>query len=192
MSKFLVLPLKLFIITLAAGLLLGLTYSITKNPILEQAVLRAEQSRVKVFPGAEFELLDEAVWINLVPEDEKLSVKEIYKAIKRDVLVGYVITVNSKGYGGDIELIIGIDTHDYIIALEVASHKETAGLGSNLTLLSFREQFRGKHKLVLVKGTAKTEDEISALTGATITSNAVVSGSNFAIDMVKEIEKVQE
>ena len=63
------------------------------------------------------------------------------------------------------------------------NHSETPGLGAKSTEPEFYEQFNDKKApLKVVKGSAGNPDEISAISGATITSNAVVDGVNAAVD----------
>ncbi len=85
---------------------------------------------------------------------------------------------SGKGYGGDVGLIVGIDTtDDKIFGVGVTTHSETAGLGSKAKDdPKFAAQFAGVH----VKGPIKVGDPINALSGATITSDAVCSAATDA------------
>ncbi len=80
-----------------------------------------------------------------------------------------------KGYGGDVGLVVGIDTTaDKIYGVGVTTHSETAGLGSKAKDdPKFAAQFAG----VDVKGPIEVGDSINALSGATITSRAVASAA---------------
>ncbi len=99
--------------------------------------------------------------------------------------LGYAFTVIGKGYGGEIEMLVGIENDAATIrGLSVITHGETPGLGAKITEPWFQEQFQGKS----VNDLALTKDggEIDAITGATISSSAVV-------DAVKEaaLAKIQ-
>ncbi len=85
---------------------------------------------------------------------------------------------SGKGYGGDVGLVVGIDTStDKIFGVGVTTHSETAGLGSKAKDdPKFAAQFAG----VDVKGPIKVGDPINALSGATITSDAVCSAATDA------------
>ena len=64
---------------------------------------------------------------------------------------------------------------------------ETAGLGQKATLPEFYEQFKGKGtKLSVKKGGGAGENEIDAISGATITSTAVTNVVNAATEFVEE------
>ncbi len=96
-----------------------------------------------------------------------------------------------KGYGGDVGLVVGIDTTaDKIFGVSVTTHSETAGLGSKAKDdPKFAAQFAG----VDVKGPIKVGDPINALSGATITSKAVTSAATEAgeiyVRLKPQIEK---
>ena len=88
-------------------------------------------------------------------------------------------SVTNKGYGGDINLIIGINAAGTITGVKVVEHSETAGLGSKVAEEDFLSQFKGitpqsNLKIVLNKANGKDE-EIVAVSGATILSKAVMA-----------------
>lgn len=189
MAKTLELPLKLLLITFIAGLLLGVTNMFTEEPIAEQRAYQAQLSRQEAFPGAEFELVPEEEWSQYYTVESGAPViKEVYRAIRKDKFAGYVATVLSGGYGGDVEIIVGVGLDHHITGLVVGNHNETAGLGANATKAYFRDQFRGKMNPVLSKNEPSSDQAIDALTGATITSNAVVNGTNAIMDLVVSME----
>ncbi|MCP4748184.1 MAG: FMN-binding protein [Desulfobacteraceae bacterium] len=100
-----------------------------------------------------------------------------------------VLESNASGYGGKLELLVGIDTEEEKLSgIRVTTHTETAGLGSNAKDdPSFAAQFEGKS---LEKSVAVVPDngEISAIGGATITSRAVCKAANQAIKKYKELK----
>ncbi len=69
----------------------------------------------------------------------------------------------------------------------MGTNSETPGLGAKAGEPEFAGQFPGKGKITLVKGDAVAEDEVSAITAATITSTAVVDGANQAIEITSEL-----
>lgn len=191
MRKYIELPLKLFLITFIAGLLLGITYMYTKEPIAQQRAYQLQLSRQEAFPGAEFEVVDEDTWKKLATADEGApAIKEVFKAIRNNETAGYVISVLSGGYGGDMEIVVGIGLDKHITGLVVGSHNETAGLGANATNPAFRDQFRGKQRPVLSKDEPDSDQGIDALTGATITSRAIVEGTDVILDLVDKLMEV--
>lgn len=101
--------------------------------------------------------------------------------------VGYVFTTSAKGYGGDVKIMVGVNTDGTVSGVQTLELSETPGLGMNATKPSFLEQFIGKTLGVAVNKNAPGENEIKALTGATITSKAVTAAVNTALDYYTQI-----
>lgn len=118
----------------------------------------------------------------------------VYRALDKDGRqVGWVLPAVGQGFADKIELLIGLDpTAEHITGLYVLEQKETPGLGARIVEAQWREQFKGKAviaPLKVTKGTAG-ENEIQAVTGATISSDSVVSIVNGAIARFRaELEK---
>lgn len=191
----------LTVITLISGLLLGLVFQITKDPIEEQNAKAKQEAYQKVFADADsFEPLIEA-------EDEGLAsylkengytgqtINEVMKALDAGgEVLGYAINLTtSEGYGGDITFSMGIQSDGTMNGIEILDIGETAGLGMNATKDEFKNQFKDKNveKFEVTKTGAASEDQIDALSGATITSKAMTGGVNAglcAFQYVKEGE----
>ena len=103
---------------------------------------------------------------------------------------GYAVQVAPAGFDGTIDMMVGIDTEGKIIGISIISHTETAGLGAVAAAKTsagenFRGQFVGQSGSV---GTAKRgTGTLDAITGATITSEAVCVGVNAALDCVANL-----
>lgn len=112
-----------------------------------------------------------------------------FKAQNGDETVGYAFTLSANGYGGAVKCVVGIDKSSKITAVEITDvSNETPGLGQNAGRVSFTDQFKGKaSELSVVKSGAK-ENEVQAVTGATITSKAVTKSVNLAMELYKKIE----
>lgn len=171
-------------ITVIAGLLLGLVYQVTKNPIAEQETKAKEEACQEVFAdAASFGLIGveamPADWNNEGYAQE--SIDEVMEA--KDAsgeLLGYVITVTTKeGYGGDIQFSIGVRLDGTVNGMSILSISETAGLGMQAEAV-LKPQFAGKQvkKFAYTKNGAASEEQIDAISGATITTNAVTNGVN--------------
>ena len=108
----------------------------------------------------------------------------------KDDAVGFEISL--KGYSKGLVLIIGIGNDGTVLGYEVAESSETPGLGTQVAEADFKDQFNGKKAsgFVAVKGKATAENEIVAVSGATISSKAVVEGVNLAIDSMDAVKKV--
>jgi electron transport complex protein RnfG len=96
---------------------------------------------------------------------------------------------SGKGYGGDVGLMVGIDTkEDKIVGVGVTTHGETPGMGARAkTDPSFTAQFKG---LPLKDPLKVTGDggSINAISGATITSRAVCSATNDAVELYEKLK----
>ena len=103
--------------------------------------------------------------------------------------MGHIFTTSANGYGGAVKVMTGIGTDGKVIAIEVLdAADETPGLGQNAMKPSFWERFKGKSGQVKVVKSGAGEDEVQALTGATITSNAVKDAVNKALTAHKLIK----
>lgn len=179
----------LTIITVVAGFLLGYVYDITKGPI-EQATEKAKQEAYKsVFPAAEsFEAVsgfDSAVATNAINTSGGIDNVTINEALaakdSSGNILGYVLTVTSaEGYGGDVQLSMGVTNDGTINGIEFLTLSETAGLGMNADTAEFKSQFAGMNarQISYTKTGKQSEHEIDAISGATITTNAVTKAVN--------------
>lgn len=179
----------LLVITLFAGLILGLVYQITKEPIAQAEEAAAKEAYAEVFPGAvEFEMREEGM-----PADEVFAVKwkeagfegvDIVNVLEakdsEGSLLGYVLTVTShEGYGGDITFTMGICNDGTLNGISILSISETAGLGMKAEAV-LKPQFEGKKvpSFTYTKTGAASDSQIDAISGATITTNAVTTAVN--------------
>lgn len=180
----------LCLITLAAGLLLSIVYEITKAPIAEGQIKAKEKAYKEVFQEAEvFE--DFSIEVQEVKEYlstqgyEQEDIEEVMKAIGKDgSLLGYVMMITThEGYGGDICFSMGIQKDGSLNGISILSISETAGLGMKAKEENFKGQFVGKsvNRFIYTKNGANNENEIDAISGATITTNAMVQGINAGI-----------
>jgi len=171
----------LFGICAVAALILGVTNNITAPVIEERNIQASNEARKIVLPDAdEFKKLDD------INSD---MVVEVYEGIKGNNVVGYTIKTSSKGYGGAIESMVGISKDGKITGVEIGNHSETPGLGSKATEPTFKNQYLDKDvskPLLVIKGSANNENEISAISGATITSNGITNGVNAAMKIYNE------
>ena len=177
MKEIMNLGLKLLIISLIAALSLGYVNAITEDKIAEQRALANEKARKAVSPEA-----DEFNEIDISDLNEALVV-EGFEALENDVIVGYVFKTLPKGYGGSLEVIVGISNNGTISGVRIGSHTETPGLGAKATDDSFYNQYEDMmaNQVISVSKTQSSDTEIQAISGATITSEAVTEGVNSAI-----------
>ncbi len=173
LKEFLIPTVTLFVICLVATFLLGMTNSVTA-PIIEQLAIETEiKSRQVVFADAnsfgEAEILEDGTSV-VAALDESGNV------------IGHVVVNTTKGYGGDISVMTGVDAEGKVTGVNILSHAETAGLGAKAAEQSFRDKFLGHVFGITVSKDKAGENSIDAITGATITSRAVVEAVNAAIE----------
>ena len=167
---------------------LAFTYALTKDRIAASETEEANNARAAVFPGAEFEFIYKMDDGEISKLNEFPAVTELYTALTPDgagkTAAGYVATVLTHGYGGEIEVIVGVRSDGYINGVRVSKHSETPGLGANAVNPEFYGQYEGKdatNALGVVKaGNSAAENDIVAISGATVTSGAVTSAVNAA------------
>ena len=186
----------LFAITLVAGACLGGVYGATKAPI-EAANMAAKEAAYRtVLPEADSfssEGMAEAVaagnaevaglGYGNVTVDEAVTAADASGAP-----VGYVVTSTSKdGYGGAITVSVGIKADGTVNGIEFLTLAETAGLGMNASKPEWKGQYAGKNvdAFTVTKSGASADNEIDAIGGATITSNAVTGAVNAAVYFAK-------
>ncbi|MHC6179477.1 RnfABCDGE type electron transport complex subunit G [Clostridium sp. JNZ X4-2] len=111
--------------------------------------------------------------------------KDWYSAQKGNKTIAYVVPAVTKGYGGDINMLVAVTPDGKVIDFNIISHNETPGLGANASQDSFRGQFKDKKSdnLTVTKDKSNKKN-IQAMTGATITSRAVTKGVKEAVQQV--------
>lgn len=176
------------LITLIAGLALGGIQGITAEPIAQQQQLAKDEAYKAVFADADtFETIVEA-------EDPAIeayldengypsqTINEVVQALDASGSpLGYAFTVTtSEGYGGDIQFAMGVKDDNTVNGISILSIAETAGLGMKADTDEFKSQFADKNveKFEYTKNGATDDSQIDALSGATITTNAMVNGVN--------------
>ena len=182
--------LALTLITLVAGVTLGGVYEITKDPIAKQEAQAKAEAYEQVFTdAAAFEAVEmddtltKTIRDQLDQEGYKAqSIEEVMRAEDQSgETLGYAFTVvTSEGYGGDIQFSMGVQNDGTLNGISILSIGETAGLGMNADTPAFKDQFVGKQveKLQYTKNGATQDDEINAISGATVTTNAMTNGVN--------------
>ncbi len=162
-------------ITLVAALLLAFVNNLTEERILVAAEEAAKDAMETIIPADNHELVE--------------GKDNVYKAIKDSEVIGYCVTVSVSGFGGPVEMMVGIGNDGTVKGIDVLSHSETAGLGAKADTDVFKNRFRGKSpELTVVKVPTENNSEVQAITGATVTSKAVAYGVAKAYAIVNEIE----
>lgn len=181
--------LTLFIITLIAGLLLGGVYAITKNPIARAQENKKIEAYQAVFADAvqfmDVEAAPDSAEVLEKAGFTKDSIDETKAAADAEGnVIGYVMTItSSEAYGGELQLALGIRMDGTVNGISFLTLSETMGLGMEAKTPEFQEQFAGKktEQFIYSKTGAVADNEIDALSGATITTNAVTNAVNAGI-----------
>lgn len=177
-KEFIRLSAVLCIITLVAGLLLAGVNKITAPKIAQAEQAASEAAMKKILPEAE----------DFVQMNENVAA-----AKKGDERVGFCVKVTTTGYGGDIVMMVGIGAGSTVQGIEILSHGETAGLGAKIENEDFKKQFKDKNPVLeVVKSETNSPDEITAITGATISSRAIAEGVEQAFELVMETMKEEK
>ncbi|MCI9545612.1 MAG: RnfABCDGE type electron transport complex subunit G, partial [Lachnospiraceae bacterium] len=176
------------LITLIAGLALGGVQGITAEPIAQQRQLAKDEAYKAVFADADS---FETIVAEEDPEIEAFLDESGYPSQNIDEVVqakdasgspiGYAFTVTtSEGYGGDIQFAMGVKEDNTVNGISILSIAETAGLGMKADTDEFKAQFAEKNveKFEYTKNGATEDGQIDAISGATITTNAMVNGVN--------------
>ncbi len=172
---------SLFLICIVVSALLAGTNELTKGPIAEIQAQTAAEAMKSVCPEAESF------------EGKEGLETEFYRGLDSSGnLVGYAIPSAYKGYGGDVEIMVGVSLEGQVTGVEILSHEETPGLGANCTKKEFTDMYKQSAPQdgfsVVKDGTGGEGGRIDALTGATITSNAVTQAVNNALNVYNSLE----
>ena len=185
MNKIVKNTLILTLITVIAGFLLGAVYEVTKTPIAQAQETAKKEAWQAVFSDVK---LDDFKAEDVDQKAADKAVKDMGVNATIDEVctagdAGYVITTTDKdGFGGNIQITVGIKKDGTINGVSILSISETAGLGMKATEPSFYNQYVNKQadKFVVSKDCGDGE-QIDALSGATITSRAVTGAVNAAL-----------
>jgi len=159
--------LVLISVTLGAGFLLALIFVITKPTIDLNVAEKIAAAQGRVFPnGDEF--------IERTSQDGVTY----FDVMINDTLAGRVYRASSGGYGGPMELLIGVRSGN-VTGVEILSMLETPGFGEKVDDPVFKDQFIGKSP----DDAVALRDDIDAVTGATISSRALTKGVREALDL---------
>ena len=182
----------LTLIAALAGVALSGVYFVTKDTIQAQEMAKETEAYKAVCPEADsFAAVEAAEGALKEMEGQTTRVNKVYAA--KDAagnIIGYAMNVTSKGFGGDVTMALGMTAEGKITAISFTELQETAGLGMKADEPAFKDQFIGKSGMLsLVKGTASGEQEISAITGASVTSGAVIDAVNAGTDLYLSVLK---
>ena len=172
------LTLTLLLITAAVAAALAGVNSVTAPIIADLNEARTQEAIEQVLPGGGEE-------IDVPAMDVGAPIGKVYRGEN-----GYAVEVLPSGFNGTVTMMVGVDFEGKVLGISIVNHSETAGLGAVAASATskgeqFRDQFIGTSGTV---GTAKRgTGTLDALTGATITSEAVCTGVNAALACVANL-----
>ncbi len=170
MKNILRISLTLFVITAVVAAALAGVNALTEDRIAAIAAEKTNAAILELFPGS--------TGVRLLESGEYTDATGTVTAVYQ-VSGGYAVEVRPSGFGGEIVLMVGIDLANSVAGVSVISHAETPGLGAVAGAKTpagerFRDSFMGLSGALAVS-------DIDALTGATVTSQAIVDGVNAAL-----------
>ena len=150
LKKFYAIIFLTFVVMVSAGML-SLTYSLT-----EEQIKRQQHEQFLAYLSEMFPAMDDFEYEN-----------DIYTLYSNGDLEGYAYVASTPGYSGDINIMVGLADKETVKGILIISQTETPGIGTRITETPFTSQFEGL-------AIDQVESEIDTLTGATISSKAVI------------------
>ncbi len=186
----------ILIITVISGVALAYVQKVTKQPIADANQKAKEEAYKEVYADAAgFDVLDfdkQQASEYLSEQGYKCDIEEVVTAKDQSGNdIGYVLVINShEGYDGYMQLAMGVTKDGVTNGISFLTLNETAGLGMEADTDSFKSQFADKavEKFEYTKQGASKDNEIDALSGATITTNGVVNAVNAGLAFVNELK----
>jgi len=167
MNESLKMVLVLMIVSILSAVALTLVYELTYPIIQENKLGELKSALEEAIPNADnFNEMD--------LDYTGTHIIKSYKALKNNEIVGYAFLSETPGFQGYIKVLIGI-TEEKILNVIILEHTETPGLGSRITDKEFTNQF-------------KDEKEYDSITGATISSTAIIDSVNEVKDYLKKLK----
>ncbi len=171
--------LSLFLICAVATGLLAFINSVTAPIISANNTKAADEARIELLPSA-----------SAFTEERTEDGTVYHKGTKENITVGYVFITNASGYGGTIEVMTAVNADGTVSGISILSINETPGLGMNAKRESFSSQYNGKTgPFSVVKNSVSSENDILAITSATITSDAVTKAVNEALGIYSTVKE---
>lgn len=171
--------LVLTVIVVVAAVALGVTNMVTEQPIADRNLGESQETLERLFPEADAQ----AAGFESIATEESGGLQFAYTVKQGGTVIGYAVKNTVQGYAGPIEIISGIGTDGTLRGISVGGtdFKETEGLGAKAKEPAFTDQFAGK-KPPLALG-----DSIDGISGATVTSRAVVDGVNDGVSKLNAV-----
>jgi electron transport complex protein RnfG len=178
-------PISLGIVALLTSAALVFGNQLTRDDIHKAEERDLQASLAQVLPAGSYDndLLKDTIRI-AGPDGTPLT---IYRARKGGTVNGAVFQVGSRGYAGEVVVLIGLDTQGRMLGARVIKHQETPGLGDKIDIAKSKwiRAFEGKSlgDPEAAKWAVKKDGGIfDQFAGATITPRAVVKAVKGGLD----------
>lgn len=178
----LITSLKLMLIAFIVTGILAVVYGITKDKIAAAAQEAQQKALKQSLPGAAFTEL-------MPPQGESFgkNIESIYEAKHGGVLSAYAVIVSGDGFGGEIRLLVLADAETLKIkSVTSISNSETRGIGSKVFSDKTLSRYEGMTGNITFSENPAVG--VQAVSGATITSEAVRTGVNNAMEGLKDMK----
>lgn len=180
----------LFVICAITALCLSYVNSLTKAPIAQRISEASELKKAEVLKAAKS---FEEIKIPGKTSEKSNIVKAAFKGINSGKTEGFVFNVSPKGYGGSIDVTVGISIDGSVTGVKIGENKETPGLGTKVAEVPFINQYNAKNikeSFELVKK-PPAGNQIQAISGATISSRAINGAVQAAAECARELIKAE-
>ncbi|MCR5650159.1 MAG: FMN-binding protein [Lachnospiraceae bacterium] len=151
------------------------------RPVIERNLAEsAKQTRLELLPGAD-DFADRTGDAAVLASNEKARVIQVFEASNGS---GFVYTVRSKSFGGDMTMMIGIGKDGAVTGVKVTEHADTPGVGTKDHDPDYLAQYKGRTELQ--SENVKKEPGFDYITGASVTGTAVHDGVYAALEQYRE------
>ncbi|UCD71666.1 MAG: RnfABCDGE type electron transport complex subunit G [Syntrophobacterales bacterium] len=177
-------------ICIVSAIALAKVYDLTKGPIAYQKRLEVLRAIKTVLPQYDNEPDRDMVVLPMGVDKKGEEIQRVfYRGRKEGRLIGVAFKVISpEGYGGNIEVMVGLLQDGTIHGVEVLSHLETPGLGAKIRETKFKDRFKNRNLTNTTWAVKKDAGDIDAITGATISSRAVIKAIKEGLEFYRDQE----
>jgi electron transport complex protein RnfG len=175
-------------ICIVSAIALAKIYDLTKGPIAHQKRLEVLRAIKTVLPSYDNEPDRDTAKLPMGIDKRGEEIQGVfYRGKKDDHLIGVAFrVVSSEGYGGNIEVMVGLLPDGKIHGVEVLSHMETPGLGAKINEAKFKDRFKSRNLSNTTWAAKKEAGDIDGITGATISSRAVIKAVKEGLEFYRD------
>ena len=177
----------LFLITSVSALLLAFVNEKTAPLIEQNESIKQSNALQAIMPDAsDFEPVEADDEMKDAASEYKCEINNVYVAKNASgETEGVCSILTTSGYDSGLQIAVGVDNDKKVTDIQIISSNETPGLGQNASKPEFKDQFKGKDTLLSVVKSGAKDEEINAISGATLTSNGVTRIVNSALKIAE-------